>query len=196
MNFEIKKNVILTLLLLFFSGTTFIYRYWDVFFKSYGGRGKIYFGWTLYLLALAHSLIGIFALLEYFFFRSSYNWLIGTIAFFVFLLGQLLRNWAVRSLGRFHSPHIEIKPGHELVKIPPYNYVRNPYYIGALIEVLSTSLILNAYLTWFFSLLTYLPIIMVRVYLEEREMRNHFRLIYDEYRSRTPRFVPSFRGRT
>lgn len=188
--FEVPKHFVLTSVLVAFSLVTIVYRYWDVFFKSYGERGKIYFGWTLYLLGFVHSLIGALSLLEYLFLREKYNWLIGTAAFSVFLVGQIVRNWAIVSLGKLHSPHIEIKPGHELIRKPPYRYTRNPYYAGVILEVLSTPLILNAYRTFAFSLLSYVPILLLRMILEEKVMMQHFGSAYADYKNKTPYLIP------
>jgi len=191
----VEKSPLLTSVLILFAVATFVYRYWDVFFKSYGERGKVYFGWTLYLLGLVHSLIGILALVEYLLWRPSYNWLIGAIAFALFVAGQGLRNWAVSSLGPYHSPKIEIKPGHRLIQKPPYRYLRNPYYAGVILEVLATPLILNAYLAFAFSVVGYLPILFLRAAMEEKILRDYFGAAYVEYEKKTPRFVPRLRNR-
>lgn len=188
--FEIEKNAALTSVLIAFAILTFVYRYWDSFFRSYGNPGKIYFGLTVYLLAFVHSLIGILSFLEYFFLRNSYNWLVGGIFFAIFMASQFLRNWAISSLGQNHSPHIEIRPNHFLVKMPPYSYVRNPYYLGVTFEVLTAPLVLNAYCTFAFSIVCYLPILFFRVVMEEKILRDHFGSAYVEYEKKTPRFIP------
>ena len=153
--FHIEKNYILNIVLLLFIAFTFVYRYWDVFFKKYGCSGKIHFGWSLYFLAIVHSLVGIFSVCEYFLFRHrSYNFIIGFIALLLFVIGQIIRNFAIISLKGFHSGHIEIKSNHQLIKTGPYNLIRNPYYVGVLVEVLCTPLVLNAYYSFFFAVIT------------------------------------------
>ncbi len=190
--FEIQKNITLTLILLLFSGITFAYRYWDVFFKFYGNRGKIYFGWTLHLLGFIHTAIGVATISEYFLLRENYNCFIGVIAFSIFLLGQIIRNQAIKSLGIYHSPHIEIKPNHKLIIAPPYCFLRHPYYLGVMLEVLATPLVLNSYFTFLGVVVSYLPVLWMRIILEEKVMNQHFGLTYTKYQKQTFRFIPLF----
>jgi methyltransferase len=191
--FEIQKNIFITFLLLAFAVATVVYRVRDVYLKSYGEKGNIYFRGTLHVLGFLHFLIGIFSVVEYLFLRADYNWLIGITAFLFFLLGQALRNWAIHSLGKFHSPHIEIKPKHQLITSPPYKYTRNPYYLGVMLEVLFTPLIFNAYFSLIFASLTYIPVLFLRIFLEEKILDENFGISFHEYKRLTPRFVPRFK---
>jgi protein-S-isoprenylcysteine O-methyltransferase Ste14 len=179
----IQKNIFLTAPLVIFWITIFLYRCWDVFAKRYGHGGEIYYGWTLYALAVLHFLVGIFSIAEYFLSSNSYNWVVGLCSFFIFVLGQLIRNSAIRALGKFHSPQIEIKPNHKLINSFPYSFIRNPYYLGVVLEVGSSSLIFNAYFTFIFYLLTYLPMLILRVFLEEKVLTSHFGSEYQKYRT-------------
>ena len=190
--FELQRSYFLNICLLLFIVFTFMYRYWDVFFKRYGSRGRVYFGWTLYLLAISHTLIGIFSLCEFFFIRRQYNPIIGIISLACFTTGQIIRNLAIASLKEFHSAHIEIKPNHQLIQTGPYKRIRNPYYVGVMLEVLSTPLILNSFFTFLFSIFVYLPELFIRVFLEEKILTNQLGCCYASYLKKVPRFLPRF----
>ena len=185
-----EKSHPLTIALLAFAISLYAYRFWDVFFKRYSSRGIVYHKWTLSALALSHSLLGILTICEYLFLRAHYNPHIAFIAVFIFALGQTLRNQAIKALGPYHSPHIEIKSTHSLITTFPYNKLRHPYYLGVILEVLATPLIFNAYLSFFFALLTYIPTLIYRIVLEEKALKSHFGKIYDEYANAVRRFVP------
>lgn len=192
---EIERNDVLTSLLMLFAVLTFAYRYWDVFLKSYGERGTLYYKWTLPVLGAIHSLAGIFAIFEYWFFQQRYNLIVGTSAFLFFLIGQVIRNWAIRSLGKFHSPHIEMKSHHQLIQTGPYRYLRNPYYLGVLLEVTSSPLVLNSYFSFLFSFLVYVPILFMRVHFEGKILANHFGPSYLEYVKNVPAVFPNLNRR-
>lgn len=191
--FELEKTAALNILLIAFAVFTFIYRYWDVFFKSYGPPGRYYYGWTLGLLGAVHSLVGAASVFEYFFLVDTYQWIVGLLAFFIFLSGQLLRNWAIQTLGIFHSVQIEIKPSHRIIQKPPYQYLQHPYYLGVILEVLSTPLVLNAYRSFLIVLALYLPLLFIRIFLEERILARYFGSAYADYQKVTPRFFPRLR---
>lgn len=184
----IEKNAFLTLLLIIFWISVFLYRGWDVFIKRYGHCGKVYYGWTLTVLSLFHFVIGILSISEYLIAVRFYNWIVGLVAFLIFLIGQIMRNQAIKALGIFHSPQIEIKPDHQLVTSTPYSNLRHPYYLGAIFEVGSSPLIFNAYFAFIFYLLTYLPMVLLRIFLEEKVLASHFCNLYEDYRSAVPGF--------
>ncbi len=70
-----------------------------------------------------------------------------------------------------------------------YGWVRNPRYIEVLLWVLSYALFAN-YLGSYILVVLYLPVIYLVVRLEEKELRQRFGAVYEEYCRRVPRFVP------
>lgn len=65
----------------------------------------------------------------------------------VFVLAQLLRYWAIRSLGKFWNTRILIVPGERLVTTGPYKYLRHPNYVSVVIEIAVIPLIFSCYIT-------------------------------------------------
>ena len=189
---SIEKNNLLTAILILFSVSAFCYRYWEVFFKRYDIQGTVYYGWTLQLLAFFHILIGILSVCEYVAVVKSYSWVIGLIAFIVFLFGHSLRLWAIKSLGPWYSTQIEIKPNQPLIRTGAYSYLRNPYYLGVILEVGATPFIFNGYRTFLLSLITYFPILIMRILKEEEILKNHFDALFLDYQKKVSRLVPTF----
>jgi len=48
------------------------------------------------------------------------------------ILGSMFRIWAIRSLGRFFTYDVSIRPNHKLYTDGPYGIVRHPAYTGAI----------------------------------------------------------------
>ena len=65
----------------------------------------------------------------------------------VFVAAQLLRYWAIRSLGKFWNTRILIVPGERLVTKGPYKYLRHPNYVSVVIEIAAAPLIFSCYIT-------------------------------------------------
>ncbi len=75
-----------------------------------------------------------------------------------------------------------------------YARIRNPRYVEMLLLVLGLSLFANysgSYLAWLISL----PVLFRVVVMEERELRERFGAVYDEYCRRVPRFIPRLGAR-
>src|SRR5690606_17879542 len=52
------------------------------------------------------------------------------------------RNWAIRTLGKFWSVHVEIRDNHELIESGPFRRTRHPVYSAAIGELAGIVLIL------------------------------------------------------
>jgi protein-S-isoprenylcysteine O-methyltransferase Ste14 len=107
----------------------------------------------------------------------------------LFAAGGALRIWPVFVLGRRFSGLVAIQPGHTLVTTGAYGVVRNPSYLGLLINSLGWAL---AFRSGVGVLLTALliPPLLARIRAEETLLRSQFGREYDAYRSRTWRLIP------
>jgi protein-S-isoprenylcysteine O-methyltransferase Ste14 len=107
----------------------------------------------------------------------------------LFAVGGFLRLWPVFVLGNRFSGLVAIQEGHTLVTSGIYNTIRNPSYLGLLINALGWSL---AFRSWVGVILTALLIapLVARIGAEERLLRDQFGADYDAYRARTARLVP------
>jgi methyltransferase len=65
----------------------------------------------------------------------------------IFFAAQLLRYWAIHSLGIFWNTKIMIVPGHPIVRKGPYRYFRHPNYAAVITEFAVVPLIFSCYVT-------------------------------------------------
>lgn len=107
----------------------------------------------------------------------------------VFAIGGALRLWPVFVLGRRFSGLVAIQPGHELVTTGIYGKVRNPSYLGLLISMLGWALAFRSVVGVLLALCM-LPPLIARMRSEERLLRAHFGVQYENYRKRTWRLIP------
>ena len=108
---------------------------------------------------------------------------------FLFALGGALRLWPVFVLGHRFSGLVAIQPGHTLVTGGVYGVIRNPSYLGLLVNSLGWGL---AFRSGVGVLLTALliPPLLARIGAEERLLRSQFDGEYDTYCARTSRLIP------
>jgi protein-S-isoprenylcysteine O-methyltransferase Ste14 len=109
----------------------------------------------------------------------------------LFAAGGALRIWPVFVLGNRFSGLVAIQPGHTLATSGVYGVIRNPSYLGLLINSLGWGL---AFRSGVGVLLTALiiPPLLARIRAEERLLRTHFGAAYDAYCARTSRLIPRF----
>jgi protein-S-isoprenylcysteine O-methyltransferase Ste14 len=107
----------------------------------------------------------------------------------LFAAGGALRIWPVFVLGRWFSGLVAIQPGHTLVTGGIYGVIRNPSYLGLLINSLGWSLAFRSGVGVLLTALT-IPPIVARIRAEERLLRTQFGDEYDAYCARTSRLVP------
>ena len=101
-----------------------------------------------------------------------------------------LRRNAIQALGRFWSLHVEIREQHEFVENGPFRWVRHPTYLSMILELLAGALMLNAFFTLAAVLVLFVPILLVRVHIEEAALIQKFGQLYRSYQQRTPAIFP------
>ncbi|QHJ69394.1 MULTISPECIES: isoprenylcysteine carboxyl methyltransferase family protein [Planococcaceae] len=90
----------------------------------------------------------------------------------VFVVAQILRVWALASLGRFWNTKILVLPGAEKVKKGPYRWLPHPNYIVVALEIASLPMIFGAWRTALvFSAANALLLLLVRIPAEEKALR-------------------------
>lgn len=89
----------------------------------------------------------------------------------IVLVAQLVRYWAIRSLGVYWNTRILVLPKAKLVTRGPYRYLKHPNYIAVIIELLLFPLIFNAWLTAITASLINAFILRSRIKAEERALR-------------------------
>ena len=107
----------------------------------------------------------------------------------LFAAGGALRLWPVFVLGDRFSGLVAIQPGHRLVTSGIYSVIRNPSYLGLLVNSLGWALAFRSGVGVLLTALT-VPPLVARIASEERLLRGHFGAEYDAYCRRTWRLIP------
>ncbi|MEY2479266.1 MAG: hypothetical protein QOI04_193 [Verrucomicrobiota bacterium] len=108
----------------------------------------------------------------------------------LFVVGLLLRWWAIITLGRFFTVDVTIEKDHELVERGPFRIVRHPSYTGVLLAFVGFALSLG---NWGALLVVILPISVAfihRMNVEEDALSRALGPQYTDYMRRTKRLVP------
>lgn len=110
------------------------------------------------------------------------------VPFAFFVAAQILRMWAIASLGRHWNTRIFILPGASPVRKGPYRWIRHPNYLVVMVELLTFPLVFGLYFTSaFFSLLN-LPVIWIRISVEEQALEEA--TSYGHVMKKVPYFLP------
>ncbi|KYG31562.1 isoprenylcysteine carboxyl methyltransferase family protein [Priestia endophytica] len=133
-------------------------------------KGAIEHGQEHYpLMVVIHLLFFVSLGGEAFLWREFQGEVIGLL-FILFVVVQVIRVWALVSLGRFWNTKILILKDANVVLKGPYKYIKHPNYFVVTCEFLLVPLILHAYATLVaFSLLN-LCILSVRISAEEEAL--------------------------
>ncbi|ROM96715.1 isoprenylcysteine carboxylmethyltransferase family protein [Pseudomonas brassicacearum] len=107
----------------------------------------------------------------------------------LFIAGGALRIWPVFVLGKRFSGLVAIQPGHTLVTDGIYRTLRNPSYLGLLINALGWALAFRSSAGIVLVLLL-LPALIARINAEEDLLRSEFGAEYEAYCAKTWRLIP------
>lgn len=110
------------------------------------------------------------------------------IPFVVFILAQILRSWALFSLGRFWNTKIIILPGAKVVEKGPYRFLRHPNYVIVAAELFMVPLIFQAYVTAVLFTILNVIVMCVRIPAEEKALSEATN--YSESTGSHSRFLP------
>ncbi|CAH0168424.1 hypothetical protein SRABI80_01040 [Peribacillus frigoritolerans] len=91
----------------------------------------------------------------------------------LFLIAQSGRVWVIRSLGKHWNTKIIVVPDADVVIKGPYKFFKHPNYIIVATEILVISLLFNAYYTAIIFSLLNVWMMMVRIPLEEKALKEH-----------------------
>jgi protein-S-isoprenylcysteine O-methyltransferase Ste14 len=107
----------------------------------------------------------------------------------LYTVGGALRLWPVYVLGNRFSGLVAIQPGHTLVTTGIYRIIRNPSYLGMILNSLGWALAFRSWIGVILTAVTLVPLV-ARMNSEERLLRSQFGEQYDSYRARTSRLIP------
>ena len=102
----------------------------------------------------------------------------------------MLSIWAIKTLDKYWTIEIEIRDVHPLIKNGPYKYMRHPHYLFLFCEVLGLPLIANAYYSFVFIAIIFIPLIILRFIFEEKALTEKFGAEYLKYKKEVWAFFP------
>lgn len=151
-------------------------------------QGGIEFGTRHYrTMVLMHSMFFVSLFFEKFLLNRALSPLWpAVLSLFVFT--QIIRLWALTSLGRYWNTKIIVLENAPVIKKGPYRYIKHPNYFVVTIELIIIPIMFKAYFTA--GLFTILNMVMlyVRIPEEENALKNFTK--YEEAFANCRRFLP------
>jgi protein-S-isoprenylcysteine O-methyltransferase Ste14 len=145
------------------------------------------------LLILSMSFISVVApVIDWAYFKqhqSNFD-IITVIGLLMIVVGLFFRAWAVRTLGEFFTPTVQIKREHQLITAGPYSIVRHPSYTGAFLSITGGAVLLESWIGFAIGCIAMTIAYYVRISIEENELSAHFGLSYQQYKHTTKRIIP------
>ena len=89
----------------------------------------------------------------------------------IWLLAQMLRVWAIASLGTFWNVRIWVMPGASPVARGAYRFLRHPNYVAVIAEFIAAPLMFGAWRTALVCSVMNAVALWVRIPVEERALR-------------------------
>jgi methyltransferase len=111
---------------------------------------------------------------------------LGYLCFGGALGSQLLRYWAISTLGERWNTRIIFVPGAMPVTQGPYRYIRHPNYVAVILEFLFLPLIHGGYLTALVFSVGNAVLLYVRIRAEEQALGAEYQQAFGG----RPRFLP------
>ncbi|MEH7255579.1 isoprenylcysteine carboxyl methyltransferase family protein [Neobacillus niacini] len=134
-------------------------------------QGALEFGTNHYpFIVLMHSLFFLVLVFEKIAFSRELSPIWPLLAA-VFIFAQLMRVWAISSLGRYWNTKIIVLPNVDVVRKGPYRFIKHPNYLVVSIELLVVPLFYGAYVTACLFTLLNILMLSVRIPAEERALR-------------------------
>ncbi|MFX3622762.1 MAG: isoprenylcysteine carboxyl methyltransferase family protein [Ectobacillus sp.] len=106
----------------------------------------------------------------------------------LFIGTQLLRVWAIASLGEYWNTKIIVLPNADVVATGPYKWLRHPNYTVVILEILFIPFLFQAYITAM--LFTFLNGLILYVRIQEEEKALSQITNYEEKFQNISRFTP------
>ncbi len=158
-----------------------------------GDKAKIRDAGTEALIIWSVFITQIMAVLEaaYLRYPASIAWdTVAVVTLVIMLVGFALRVWAIRTLGKYFTMHLDIHDDHKVIRSGPYKYFRHPSYVGAFLTYMGTSIFLHSWISAIAAAII-LPIAWIkRMNREEDMLLGNFGKEYEDYCKKAKRFIP------
>ena len=171
-----------------------VYVLYEVFserkLKKHTLKTKIEYKSSYFIMAGVYLLLLFFSILEHFFLPQKAFLSINFLGLIIFLIGIRGRYLSIKALGKYWCLHIGLKKGHILIKEGIYKYLRHPNYLSVIFKGIGFTIFSNAYYTFIFSILVYIPVIIRRMEQEEKVLVKNFGKEYLDYKQQVWALCP------
>jgi methyltransferase len=96
---------------------------------------------------------------------------IWSLLLLVFLAAQVVRIWAISSLGKYWNTKIIVLPHTKVIRKGPYRYIKHPNYFVVSVELVIIPLMFEAYVTAIVFTLLNVLMLSIRIPAEEKALR-------------------------
>ncbi len=162
----------------------------EIFAKRNTVAGKVSENVTLRLFIAVGTVMTFGSMIEYLVTKPPVSWIAVAAGVVCAIVSFRLRWSAIAALGRFWSLHVEIRENHEFVQSGPFRFVRHPTYFSMILELLAFGLICNAWWMLLIIPVAFMPVLIMRLRLEEPALVAKFGDTYREYQRRVPMLIP------
>jgi protein-S-isoprenylcysteine O-methyltransferase Ste14 len=115
---------------------------------------------------------------------------IGYLGCLTITAGVVIRWIAVATLGRQFTLQVAIVKDHKLIDRGIYRSLRHPAYLGSLTSFIGFGLALENWISLIVVFILPLGAVLYRISVEEKVLRGHFGMQYEEYCKKTKRLIP------
>lgn len=120
----------------------------------------------------------------------SFHHSISILALILFILGLVVRWWAILTLGRAFSVNVALHSDQHVIQTGLFRVVRHPSYLGMVILFCAVGLAERSYAVMAIILIPISIALAYRIHVEEVALREGFGQEYIEYSKRTKRLIP------
>ncbi|WP_226666786.1 isoprenylcysteine carboxyl methyltransferase family protein [Metabacillus litoralis] len=106
----------------------------------------------------------------------------------ILIVTQMIRYWALLSLGSYWNTKIIIVPNEIVISRGPYQFLKHPNYMIVAVEILLIPLLFQAYVTALVFTILNIVMMIIRIPTEEKALKEHTN--YQEAFNLKSRFVP------
>jgi protein-S-isoprenylcysteine O-methyltransferase Ste14 len=107
----------------------------------------------------------------------------------ILMLGTGLAVRARQHLGQYWSARITLEEGHQLIQTGPYHLVRHPIYLGGLIGVIGTAIVIGE-VRGLLSAAFVLAVVALKIRTEEAFLGERFGPAYRQYQRKVKALIP------
>jgi len=88
----------------------------------------------------------------------------------LFIIAQILRYWAISTLGYYWNTKILVTPNTSPIRTGPYKYLNHPNYLSVILEIAVIPLIFSCYISFMIFTLLNLVLLKRRIRIEEQAL--------------------------